>query len=239
MNRQAFDTPSRTRSHGEVASPRKSQGDLFERTRSAGISNPSLRGIINSVEAATDYSLAGAAKAASLSEDTLRRAIARGDLDATIEAARGQEVYRISREALSLYLLFRGLPRRRQNEVREKRSANALGQRREAADKGASPIHLQLRDRAAGRNIDEAVASTLERPTSLMRVGGRPFVSPQSTLSPRVHRAADTRLSRRPGGQDDARFYLGLLEEKLSRLEAESQDVRALVLQLKANLGLE
>lgn len=210
--------------------PRRDQGELFIGSRPKP-DDPVLRNILKEDRAGEGYSLARAAKVTCLSEDTLRRAISRGDLDAQIVVDRGQEIYRITRENLSIYLLWRSLPRKRKMEIREKREAMAIAQRDGSSSSGASPIHLDLHERIRGRSIDAAIARYSEQPTALMRIPGSPVITPRPT----VHEKKTTPGPDRESAQTRIEQMISRVERRIVELEAETRSLQAILADLRGS----
>ena len=208
--------------------PRREQGELFGGSRPRP-NDPILRNVLKEDRSGESYSLARAAKIACLSEDTLRRAIARGDLDAQIVVDRGQEIYRITRENLSLYLLWRTLPRKRKMMIREKREAAAIAQRVAPSSSKAAPIHLDLHERIKGRSVEAAVARYSEQPTALMRTPNAPIITPRSS----IYREKSVVGSNPDSAQTRIEQMASRVERRILELEAEVRSLQTILVDLR------
>lgn len=209
----------------------KEQRDFFEKSAIGSMTSSASERLKNTLlgsEKDASFNLSAAAEMVSLSVDTLRRAIARGDLVAELVVDRNQEVYQVRKSDLSTYLLFRGLPRREQMRIREARKAQASDVAGVYLSGRPTPLHLQVHSRVAGRSgsVRELLGEVSSQPTALMRgvVPGLEAAPPRSSLNAPAAASARSELKDLP-----LERQIVVLIETVARLERDASEVKSVL----------
>jgi hypothetical protein len=207
----------------------KEQRDFFEKSPFGSKSSSASERLKNTLlgsEKDASFNLSAAAEMVSLSIDTLRRAIARGDLVAELVIDRNQEVYQVRQSDLSAYLLFRGLPRREQMRIREARKSQASDVAGVYLSGRPTPLHLQVHSRVAGRagSVRKLLTEVSSQPTALMRGAGVEAVPPRSSLNAPAAASARAELKDLP-----LERQIVVLIETVARLERDASEVKSVL----------